>query len=358
MSSDDSLKFIIDEPATEDFFNTHSPVAAAIARAITQNRELKIIGLLGRWGSGKSTIVAEVEALLRSADEPYLTFKYDAWLHQNDPLRRSFIESLVAFLKAQPQLIDHAKWDKELKRLSGSLEEVDQYETPIITPEAKLFFFLAIFMAFGASLLGLDTFKEALSPASTPVGQWTFVVALMFIFAPPVAWLLRYCMELSAGRKANFFPNIIFNKTLDHKNVVTQKSVEPTSIEFGQSFRDLMKEIRLKNKRLAIVIDNIDRIDENEAMKIWANARSFFLSSHDDNEVHSEPYHPVVILPIDAKSISNIFSNKSNNDTDNGVETKNDHSKLLGLSLIRRLMLLLTFPRLSCPTGRDIFLTE
>lgn len=105
------LRFIIDEPAEVDFFNTHSPVAFAIARSIIGNPALKIIGLLGRWGSGKSTIVRDVAAQLAAVDGNYLTFTYDAWLHQNDPLRRSFLESLVRFLSHRKH-IDSEAWDQ------------------------------------------------------------------------------------------------------------------------------------------------------------------------------------------------------------------------------------------------------
>ena len=80
------LNFIRDVAAETDFFGSHDPVAKAISAAIAQNTDLKVIGLLGRWGSGKSTVVKHVQKHL-AADTGVKThiFCYDAWLHQSDP---------------------------------------------------------------------------------------------------------------------------------------------------------------------------------------------------------------------------------------------------------------------------------
>jgi hypothetical protein len=302
-----ALRFIVDEPAEVDFFNTHTPVASAIARSIIGNPALRVIGLLGRWGSGKSTIVRDLGGQLQASDRKYLPFSYDAWLHQHDPLRRSFLESLVGFLDAKG-LIDSEAWDKKLKRLSGSLEVVDRYESPVITTEAKLFFLVAAFVALGASFLKGEIFRDALGESVTRSGVWTLTLALSLIIFPILFWVTRTIILKRKGEKATYFPALILNKNFSHVTTHTTKPIEPTSIEFGQAFRDLMKEVQKNQIRLVIIIDNIDRVDEEEAMKIWASVRSFFLSSTDDNSLVVEPYHPIVVLPIDDRSITQMFS--------------------------------------------------
>lgn len=304
----DALKFIIDEPAPVDFFDTHTPVAAAIAQAITDNPGLKIIGLLGRWGSGKSTIVRDVGEKLKAADPNYLIFTYDAWLHQNDPLRRSFLESLVTFLTAQEGIIDAEDWDRRVKILSGSIRETTRYDTPLITPEAKLFFILAAAFGLGLSFLSLDLFSAALGATRSDAGFATLLLTCALLVGPFAIWTFRWLLLFEKGGKPPYFPAMIFNKDLGHVHSLTYQPVDSTSIEFGKEFRKLMKEIRQKDVRLVIVIDNMDRIADDEAMKIWASARSFFLSANDDNFIDSEPYHPTLILPVDSKSISHMFA--------------------------------------------------
>ena len=97
-TASEALQFIRDEPADFDFFQTHTALAKAIAQSIISNPLLRTIGLLGRWGSGKSTVLLQLEKeLKRAAPEKFHIFTYDAWLHQHDPVRRSFIEELSAF---------------------------------------------------------------------------------------------------------------------------------------------------------------------------------------------------------------------------------------------------------------------
>lgn len=310
------LKFIIDEPAEVDFFDTHSPVATAISRAISENQQLKIIGLLGRWGSGKSTIVREVGEQLKKADKGFVIFTYDAWLHQTDPLRRSFLESLVSFL-IDRTLIDAEIWNNKIKKLTGAIRETNRYDTPIVTGEAKLFFFLAAAFAIGLSYLSKDTLRDGIGSSQTDAGFATLVLGLILTMGPIALWTFRWLLKWEKseqGERPSYLPGLIFNKNLGHVHSLTYQPLDSTSIEFGTEFRELMKAVKAGGRRLVIVIDNMDRVDEKEAMRIWANARSFFLSAHDDNHIEAEPYHPTVILPVDAESIEQMFAVDSDKD--------------------------------------------
>ena len=44
-------------------------------------------------------------------------FVFDAWAHEGDPLRRTFLEKLIAFLTNRGW-VNPNKWDKKLKELS------------------------------------------------------------------------------------------------------------------------------------------------------------------------------------------------------------------------------------------------
>ena len=100
--------FLEDEPCHDSSaFQIHEEIARAIASKI-KTGEPGNIALVGNWGSGKSTIVDRVEGLIQSADgsfvkngeEPasvgdgFIYFKFDAWAHSGDSLRRNFLTSL------------------------------------------------------------------------------------------------------------------------------------------------------------------------------------------------------------------------------------------------------------------------
>ncbi|RYZ62185.1 MAG: hypothetical protein EOP09_19070, partial [Proteobacteria bacterium] len=61
------------------------------------------------------------------------------------------------------------------------------------------------------------------------------------------------------------------------------------------------------NRRLVIVIDNLDRVPEEEALQIWATIRSFFTGATSEKAVNSST-DPLVLLPIDRGAIKRMFA--------------------------------------------------
>ena len=97
-------RFIPDKPTGDDVFEGQSQTNLAnnICEYIRSNdsassrgREQmpRIIGLEGKWGSGKSNVVEKIKKDLEG--EGYYTFTYDAWGHQEDLQRRSILETLT-----------------------------------------------------------------------------------------------------------------------------------------------------------------------------------------------------------------------------------------------------------------------
>ena len=175
------VRFLSDEPAEKDYFETHTQVARAISYAIRENEHLRVIGLLGRWGSGKSTVVGKLEEKLEDEEgaENIVFFTYDAWLNQSDPQRRAFLETFVKFLTKR-SIIDEKKWTVELKRLAGTIEDSETIENPVFSTYAKVFALSLIIPAIFLQLLNLETMKalfenpvsptvRAMSP-KTPIG--------------------------------------------------------------------------------------------------------------------------------------------------------------------------------------------
>ena len=97
-------RFIPDKPTGDDVFEGQSQTNLAnnICKYIRSNdsasyRERgqmpRIIGLEGKWGSGKSNVVENIKKHLDG--EGYHTFTYDACGHQEDLQRRSILETLT-----------------------------------------------------------------------------------------------------------------------------------------------------------------------------------------------------------------------------------------------------------------------
>jgi len=99
-----------DEPASKDEFGSqsHQRLADALANLIRTEKGGKSIALEGSWGSGKSTVVKLLtDQFSEDSDTVILTF--DAWAHQGDPLRRTFLESLIDRL-IEDKWVDESYW--------------------------------------------------------------------------------------------------------------------------------------------------------------------------------------------------------------------------------------------------------
>jgi predicted KAP-like P-loop ATPase len=126
-------RLLADNPTREDAFG-HKKVAAAIAELIFAERGAKCIGLNGSWGSGKSSVVEILrDELHRFSKGSIDIFVFDAWAHQGDPLRRSFLEQLINRLAAIGWLKSSKAWDEQKEELAKRLDVIQTVSQPMLT---------------------------------------------------------------------------------------------------------------------------------------------------------------------------------------------------------------------------------
>jgi Cdc6-like AAA superfamily ATPase len=316
------FSFLKDEPAAEDSFGPHSKLASAIGQLISDDPEIKIIGILGPWGSGKSTVVRAIESQLRGKSKKVHFFTYDAWLHQSDPVRRSFLESLVGFL-GQNGMADPEKWQKRLEELNGTVERTETETAPVLTTSGTLILSSLALVPFGVALLGYDAVKDAVADPPSRWAAGVLAAGIGLSLAPAIAALVMYLAwrpwgtkiftrafwsEHKSPHEKESILGILTDRKLDRVLSVTARQPEPTSIEFQQLFRELMTEAVREGHNFIFIIDNLDRLAEKEALQIWSAVRAFFLDSSDMPLSKKLSYLPTVILPVDANSIRRMFA--------------------------------------------------
>jgi hypothetical protein len=154
---------ISDEPAPQDNFSTpdttspHKKVARAIAELIAgAEKGGKSIGLEGGWGSGKTTLVRFLEDELKQNPNFKLVL-FDAWAHEGDPLRRTFLENLIERLTEGPESnknwINKAVWE-ERKEIIAQRKEIKETSTePQILPLGYVVIFFLAFVPIGLALV-------------------------------------------------------------------------------------------------------------------------------------------------------------------------------------------------------------
>ncbi len=312
-----SLNFIADNVAEEDAFNSHSRIATAVAGVIRQKKDLKVIGLLGSWGSGKSTVVGFIQKILRADHRPvrFHCFTYDAWLHQSDPPRRAFLENLIRFL-IEEDLTKDVRWDDKIKQLNRQIEDTETTSTPTLSCSGRFLLFTSFFVPVGMNFISHDWFDAASKDKANLLDWIPFVTGWILLFLPILTAFGFYLWwrPWKDFRKKGFWTNhrapyqresilsLFTNREVVHQKNRTIRTPEPTTIEFQETFREIMEAVSAKDRRFIFIVDNLDRLPESQAVELWATIRSFFLGA--DQRLNL----PTVILPIDEKSVKRMYA--------------------------------------------------
>lgn len=311
MEENNYPKFINNNPKGIDSYEGGSAkrVADAIKNHIknyNQKSQIpKIIGLDGPWGSGKSNIIKMIKDGLI---DDYYVFEYDAWGHQEDLQRRSFIETLTNELVEEKLLVGKTnvkmkhgaektvEWNEKLKYLLARKHETETTSYPKISYGILVSFLTII-------LLPISNFISSFFASK--------IILSAFIKASPVIlafalWIIK-ALKNSNYWKLDFLLAIYQDKVTEDTKYETISEDEPSVSDFKNWMGDVSKS--LHGKKLIIVYDNMDRLPNEKVKDLWSSIHTFFA---DDNGFENI----WVIIPYDKKHLANAFSETNNNDTD------------------------------------------
>lgn len=236
----------------EDLLNG-KPYSIAIKNAVlasVSENESMVIGLLGEWGIGKSSIINTAEELIKQDNNRIGFVEYDAWKYKSDSFRRSF---LLNFQKS---------FDLDEKELNNTLYTNTTEEE---TAKAK----------FNFSKLG-----------------WLLIVLFGLIFL--IAFLGPYLWEMFRKVPINsdetiFVRNFLmgtgflaFLTTYIAGCIDTFKTTKSTPLlfsaeQFEHCFDKIVKDVINLRKldKIVIVVDNIDRCDSETAYSLLSDIKTF-----------------------------------------------------------------------------------
>lgn len=271
-----------DEPTVEDAFG-HARIAESIADLITGEAGGKCIGLVGPWGSGKSSVVEILKGRLHSASEKLFgVFVFDAWAHQGDPLRRTFLEQLIRFLEDNEWLAEEQDWAREKKEeLSKRFQSTRVKKEPILTPLGGVFALLVLLLPLGfrlsAGFTNEPRWAEWIGIALTSA-PFLFVAAVWACWRPNWKfWQKGFWLAHRPPHDKRSLSAFIVRNSRELQFSDTIRTPDPTSVEFQSIFaQGLRKSLQDRKRRLLIVIDNLDRVDVGDALAIWSTMRTFF----------------------------------------------------------------------------------
>ena len=242
----------------------------------------KVIGLEGKWGSGKSNVVKQL-GVYESLKDNYHIIEFDAWAYQEDEYRISLMEHITNKLsQLQP---DKAGIQSELLRKALCHEE---YEEKKFEPHVSgLLFGLLGTIAF-TSLFGfiLSWFPD------NDHYRWCrlFFVVVPWIVLSIYAWCQRKNIEDLL---------VVFENAI--RNGATTKSVYTREPSVSDLRAWLNKASELCGKKLIVVIDNMDRLPKEKLKKLWSMIHIFA-----NNEEMANAW---IVIPYDEHRLKAVIGN-------------------------------------------------
>ncbi len=278
-------KFINTAPCGEDLFESGSQkkTAKSIANHIqNKSTDYRLIGLDGSWGAGKSNVISIIKKELEQTNHLFI---YDAWSHQEDLQRRSFLEELTENL-SDKEIINQEKWNTKLKHLLAKKKETITRTIPKVSPA---FFFIIIATALlpFAKVLADSIDKEYLF--------WKLTVAAAPLLLLLISWLVA-AIFIKEYRKVNKLFSVYKEKDL-HKTIdETISEKEPSVREFRNWMSELAHDL---TKEVIVVFDNMDRLPPEKVQNLWSSIHTFF---------SEDSYAKIwVIVPFDRTHIKDAF---------------------------------------------------
>ncbi len=228
----------------------HRDYAAAVVSALSAVPSHFTLGLFGPWGSGKSTILAEVRRRIRGDEEVKSEFVlFDAWRYDGDSLRREFIKAVGRSLEDREAFRPDFDFEKHLEPL-----EVDR------TTQSRA---------------KLSINWGAFANAGLAAGIVAAITAIVVLALPKLGLSAETTLQVLIGTAGALTTFVLFAL----QPVVSPDPVQQTRKrleypdEFASSFTVLLGEVQAQ--RLVIAIDNLDRCSPARVTETLATIKTF-----------------------------------------------------------------------------------
>lgn len=266
----------------------------------------RLIGLEGKWGSGKSNVIKMLEDDT-ALNGNYVFFTYDAWGNQEDLQRKSILYMLTkqlihgGYLTGKTKMLQYnpqadkeptekeCSWEERLQALTANKSYTREITVPSINDSTKWFGLVLVIIGFIIGILQIDG----------ALAWW--LNCLICVIPIVIYFIFLACLSkddfLTACRK--MFAMYETGAKTDTTSYVISEN-EPTVSEFKNWMQDLSKALK-DGKKLVIVFDNMDRLSKEKVHTLWSSIHTFFADSKNSYE------NVWCIIPYDARHLSTAF---------------------------------------------------
>ena len=235
----------------EDVKFGHNIIARSIKTVVEKAEPPFTIGLFGKWGTGKSTIINLTSKYLK--DENIETVVFDAWKYEADSLRRQFL------IKLDEELNLNLNYKRELNQSITIPQVLDTWSQFKLNKFNFLYVPLALLCLVG--LASLADYLDFVSPALAQFVKDFGIVGSIFTAV----------ISSVVGSVKIMFSTIQQNKT-----------------DSAEGFEDrFYNEVlpKLRNEKLLIIIDNLDRTQADKAVSLLSDIKTFLSKDSDQTSL-------------------------------------------------------------------------
>lgn len=306
-------KYLSADPAAEDEFDSrsHDRVGLALAQEIEELLpQGGAIGLEGRWGSGKSTVLSIAEKQVENSTiGPF--FVFDAWAHQSDPFKGAFLDRWIQWLtELKPK---HAEYlDRTKKELRGKITNKEVRTSPHLTLTGFLLAIVALFLPLAILWLSPLAFSSAITTSVPPGLHW---IAMALIVLPLVIVGISAVYQVLYKKSEVKWLQAVAVLAQKHRtdtNTTEIENSDPTTNVFSDLFWAVWERVKSEGDRFVVVIENIDRLPPARVADVWADVHT--IASLNRGTESDRRF--VVVVPYDPAHIQEAL-----------LEHKNDSSR-------------------------------
>ncbi|WP_417854625.1 P-loop NTPase fold protein [Xanthomarina gelatinilytica] len=317
--------YISSSPSGEDLFEgkSHEKISNTIFELIKEKSlPNNVVGIEGKWGSGKSNVVSILNKKFNKISSDYFFFTYDAWGHQEDLTRRTFLEELISSLKGEKKFKGNIDWTQELNKLLAKKSKKNTTKFP------KIKFYWILIMASILLFSFLNVLYDDFLIKSNFIPKYNLQYLKLFLskYLLPIIVFVWGLVELRKEYKA--FDDKKETKDFDYKErlkrllyIFSGSDLESEELEHTvedeptvKSFKEYFENIThdLKSDGLIIVFDNMDRLSKSDkVLSLWSSIHTFFAEEKIDNVW--------VIIPYDKEHLAKHFDENDDNKVDNFI---------------------------------------
>lgn len=282
-------------------------LAQAIAAHITEADQVekpvfaRLIGLQGKWGSGKSNVIKILED--EDLKEKYIFFCFDAWGNQEDLQRRSILELLTKELITKTKLTGQTTmrvmkpegegkvlpvpctWQEKLESLLSRKSYTRDITVPSLNNATK--WFVLALLAMGLVIAYLAVNKTNIWWADILIALSPLLIFTGWMFIARKSWKQMFAMYNTEGKS-------------DTTSYVISEQ-EPSVREFKEWMQEVSDHLP-EGEKLVLVFDNMDRLPSEKVHQFWSLIQTFFA---DDG------YKNIwCIVPYDESHLASVFSDE------------------------------------------------